>query len=66
MIDKAMHAFRAVGLEDKKDQLAETLSGGEAQRVAVARALVNKVSFILDYLLKLNLNKTELSFASIF
>jgi len=46
MIDKAMHALRAVGLEDKKDQLAETLSGGEAQRVAVARALVNNPDII--------------------
>jgi cell division transport system ATP-binding protein len=36
-----------LGLESKKDKLAQTLSGGEAQRVAVARALVRSPELIV-------------------
>ncbi len=34
-------------LQDKKDALAKTLSGGEAQRVAIIRALINSPSIVL-------------------
>jgi cell division transport system ATP-binding protein len=36
-----------LGLESKRDKLASTLSGGEAQRVAVARALVRSPELIV-------------------
>ena len=36
-----------VGLEDKMDQRPSSLSGGEQQRVAVARALASKPKFVL-------------------
>ena len=36
-----------LGLESKRDKLASTLSGGEAQRVAVARALVRSPELII-------------------
>jgi len=39
--------LREVRLEDKAHMLPETLSGGEQQRVAVARALVNRPSVII-------------------
>ena len=39
-------ALEAVGLEGKGDQRAATLSGGEQQRAAVARALVHDPSVI--------------------
>lgn len=40
-------ALRLVGLEDRMDHLPQQLSGGEQQRVAVARAIVNKPAIIL-------------------
>jgi len=36
-----------VGLGKKKDQIASSLSGGEMQRVAVARAVVNKPALLI-------------------
>lgn len=36
-----------LGLDSKRDKLASTLSGGEAQRVAVARALVRSPELIV-------------------
>jgi putative ABC transport system ATP-binding protein len=39
--------LKKVGLLDKKNAKVTSLSGGEAQRVAVVRALVNNPSFIL-------------------
>ena len=38
---RVMAALRAVGIENRKDYLSNQLSGGEKQRVAMARALVN-------------------------
>ena len=34
--------LRLVGLQDKRDRLPDQLSGGEAQRVSIARAIVNR------------------------
>ena len=45
--DRAMHLLETVGLESKADHLPANLSGGEAQRVAVARALINEPKLIL-------------------
>ncbi len=36
-----IEALKQVGLEKQSEQLASTLSGGEAQRIAIARAIVN-------------------------
>ena len=38
--EKALNWLKKVGLEDKKDGLSGELSGGQAQRVTVARAMV--------------------------
>jgi putative ABC transport system ATP-binding protein len=43
----ATEALGAVGLGHRLDALPTTLSGGEAQRVAVARALVNTPALLL-------------------
>jgi putative ABC transport system ATP-binding protein len=43
----AQRALRDVGLGHRLDALPSTLSGGECQRVAVARALVNRPSLLL-------------------
>jgi len=43
----ARHLLDAVGLADKTHRLATQLSGGEQQRVAVARALANQPDIIL-------------------
>ena len=40
-------ALSLVGLEDKMDRLPDELSGGEQQRVAVARAIVNRPDILL-------------------
>jgi len=42
MITDADEALAAVGLTDKSDKKAKDLSGGEKQRVCIARALVGK------------------------
>jgi putative ABC transport system ATP-binding protein len=39
-------ALKAVGLEDKANEVAANLSGGEKQRLAIARAIVNKPSIL--------------------
>ena len=39
---RILSALRAVGLQDKEKQKARNLSGGQMQRLAVARAIVNK------------------------
>ena len=44
---KTWEALKSVGLTPKKDTYPECLSGGEQQRIAIARAMVNEPSIIL-------------------
>ena len=44
---EALNLLRAVGLEGKAGHLAARLSGGEMQRVSIARALINKPALVL-------------------
>ena len=45
--DMAMQALAWVGLASKADRLASRISGGEMERAAVARAIVNKPPILL-------------------
>jgi len=47
ILDRAMYLLAKVGLTDKLRQLPGQLSGGEAQRGAVVRALINEPEIIL-------------------
>jgi len=44
---RALKIMEALGIDDKKDQKPVNLSGGEQQRVAIARSLINNPSIIL-------------------
>ena len=44
--DRALALLDFMGLADKKDKKPNTLSGGEQQRVAVARSLINNPALI--------------------
>ncbi|HLM61679.1 MAG TPA: ATP-binding cassette domain-containing protein, partial [Pyrinomonadaceae bacterium] len=44
--DKAMGFLRSVGLSDKAEKQAKDLSGGEKQRVCIARALTSEPKII--------------------
>ena len=45
--DRAMELLRAVGLQQRANHMPDEMSGGEQQRVAVARALANNPSILL-------------------
>jgi len=45
--EMALQALAWVGLENKADRLANRISGGEMERAAVARAIVNKPPILL-------------------
>ena len=47
MLDRAAQMLENVGLKDRQYYMPNQLSGGQVQRVAVARALVNQPSIIL-------------------
>ena len=46
VIEDAMQLLELLGLKEKADNKPQQLSGGEQQRVAVARALINKPSIV--------------------
>ena len=45
--NKGMAVLDKVGLANKADRLPDQLSGGEQERVAIARAIVNKPPILL-------------------
>lgn len=46
-IKKANELFAILGIEDKKEAYPNELSGGEQQRVAIVRSLINSPSIVL-------------------
>lgn len=46
-LERALTLMRVVGLDKVKDNLAGNMSGGQQQRTAIARALMNEPSIIL-------------------
>ena len=47
MEERALELLKLLNIENRKDHKPNELSGGEQQRVAVARALINSPSIIL-------------------
>jgi cell division transport system ATP-binding protein len=47
MLKRAKEVLQLVGIEQKMNSMPHTLSGGEQQRVSIARALINKPALIL-------------------
>tara|TARA_B100000900_G_C20415945_1_gene648860 strand:- start:124 stop:777 length:654 start_codon:yes stop_codon:yes gene_type:complete len=47
LTEKAMHFLKILDLENRKDHKPNELSGGEQQRISVARALINDPKVIL-------------------
>ena len=45
--EKALELLKIVGLDDRKNYYPSQLSGGEKQRLAIARALIQKTKIIL-------------------
>ena len=45
--EQSMHALRDIGLEHEAQRKPESLSGGEQQRLALARALITRPSLLL-------------------
>lgn len=55
---RALELLEMFGLSEKKDILVKNLSGGEQQRVAISRALINSPKLILADEPSANLDKT--------
>jgi lipoprotein-releasing system ATP-binding protein len=47
-LDRARELMEILGIEGKENQFPNTLSGGEQQRVAVARALINQPAIVFQ------------------
>jgi lipoprotein-releasing system ATP-binding protein len=46
VIDEANHLLNLLGLHERRENKPNALSGGEQQRIAVARALINRPAIV--------------------